>query len=190
MFCYLWTSIDENGYRYLAIYFTSSWRDWVDAWCVSDSGLFMRYWTYLYTSQWRHNGHDGVSNHQPHHCLLNSLFGCRAKKTSKLRVTGLCAGNSPGTGEFPTQMASNAENVCIWWRHHASGAFASLLHGDMVQSGYSERVALNVTQTHPFVVKYYRKGLTRRLVWSLFQDNASHHMRACHVRCVFVDTGT
>ena len=27
-------------------------------------------------------------------------------------------GNSPGTGEFPAQMASNAENVSIWWRHH------------------------------------------------------------------------
>ena len=24
------------------------------------------------------------------------------------------------TGEFPTQMASNAENVSIWWRHHVS----------------------------------------------------------------------
>ena len=71
--------------------------------------------------QWRHNGHDGVSNHQPHHCLLNRLFGCRSKKTSTLRVTGLCAGNSPGTGEFPAQMASNAENVSIWWRHHDSG---------------------------------------------------------------------
>ena len=61
--------------------------------------------------RWRHNGHDGVSNHQPHHCLLNRLFGCRSNKTSKPRVTGLCAGNSPGTGEFPAQMASNAENV-------------------------------------------------------------------------------
>ena len=40
------------------------------------------------------------------------------KKTSKLRVTGLCVGNLPGTGEFPAQMASNAENVSIWWRHH------------------------------------------------------------------------
>ena len=29
------------------------------------------------------------------------LFGCRSKNTSKLRVTGLCAGNSPGTGELP-----------------------------------------------------------------------------------------
>ena len=44
--------------------------------------------------------------------------GGRSKKTSKLRVTGLCAGNSPGTGEFPAQMASNAENVSIRWRHH------------------------------------------------------------------------
>ena len=35
-----------------------------------------------------------------------------------LCVTGLCVGNSPGTGEFPAQMASNAENVSIWWRHH------------------------------------------------------------------------
>ena len=48
--------------------------------------------------RWRHNGHDSVSNHQPHHCLLNRLFGCRSKKTSKLRVTGLCEGNSPRTG--------------------------------------------------------------------------------------------
>ena len=68
--------------------------------------------------QWRHNGHDGVSNHQPQDCLLNRLFGRRSKETSKPRVTGLCAGNSPVTGEFPAQRASNAENVSIWWRHH------------------------------------------------------------------------
>ena len=65
--------------------------------------------------QWRHNENDGVSNHQPHICLLNRLFGLRSKKTSKLRITGLYAGNSPGTGEFPAQMASNAENITIWW---------------------------------------------------------------------------
>ena len=68
--------------------------------------------------RWRHNGRDSVSNHQPHDCLLNRLFRRRSKKTSKLRITGLCAGNSPGTGEFPAQMASYAENVSIWWRHH------------------------------------------------------------------------
>ena len=68
--------------------------------------------------EWRHNGHVGVSNHQLHGCLLNRLFRGRSKKTWKLRVTGLCEGNSPVTGEFPAQRASNAENVSIWWRHH------------------------------------------------------------------------
>ena len=62
-----------------------------------------------------------VSNHQPHDCLLNRLFRRRSKETSKRRVTGLCARNSPGTGEFPAQRASNAENVSIWWRHHVNG---------------------------------------------------------------------
>ena len=50
-------------------------------------------------------------------CLHNCLFGRRSKKTSKLRVSGLCAGNSPVTGEFPAQKASNAEYVSMWWRH-------------------------------------------------------------------------
>ena len=51
-----------------------------------------------YSLRWRHNGRDRVSNHQPHHGLLYRLFRRRSKKTSKLRVTGLCVGNSPGTG--------------------------------------------------------------------------------------------
>ena len=53
------------------------------------------------TFWWRHNGHDGVSNHQPHYCLLNRLFGCRSKKTSKLRVTGFCAGIHRGPVNSP-----------------------------------------------------------------------------------------
>ena len=55
------------------------------------------------------------------------LFRRRSKKTSKLRVTGLCAGNSPVAGEFPAQMASNAENVSIWWRHHVHSCTSLLL---------------------------------------------------------------
>ena len=73
----------------------------------------------VYLLQWRHNALDGVSNHQPQHCLLSRLFGRKSEKTSKLRVTDLCAGNSSGTGELPAPMASNAEKVSIWWRHHA-----------------------------------------------------------------------
>ena len=73
------------------------------------------------TLQWRHNGRDSVNNHQPDDCLLISLFRRRSKKTSKLRVTGLCTGNSPEKGEFPAQVDSNAESVSIWWRHHDAG---------------------------------------------------------------------
>ena len=46
---------------------------------------------------------------EPPDCLVNRLLRRRSKKTSKLRVTGLCVGNSPVTGEFPAQMASNSE---------------------------------------------------------------------------------
>ena len=46
-------------------------------------------WWKIIALQRCHNGRD----HQPHDCLLNCLFRCRSKKTSKLPVTGLCAGN-------------------------------------------------------------------------------------------------
>ena len=50
--------------------------------------------------------------------VYSTVYLRRSKKTSKLRDTGLYVGNSPGTGEFPAQRVSNAENVSIWWRHH------------------------------------------------------------------------
>ena len=48
---------------------------------------------------------------QPQYCLFNRLLRLRSKKTSTICITGLCAGNSPVTGEFPTQKASNAEKL-------------------------------------------------------------------------------
>ena len=63
-------------------------------------------WDVLYwfiSLQWRHNERDGVSNHRRLHCLLNCWFRRRSKKTSMLRVTGLCAGNSPVTGDSHTK---------------------------------------------------------------------------------------
>ena len=53
------------------------------------------------TSRWRHNDHDSVSNHQPHGGLLNRYSDADQRKTSKLRVTGLCVGNSPGPVNSP-----------------------------------------------------------------------------------------
>ena len=54
-----------------------------------------------YSLLWRHNEHHSVSNHQPRGCILNRLFRRRSKKTSKLRVTGLCVRNSPGPVNSP-----------------------------------------------------------------------------------------
>ena len=76
----------------------------------------------------RHRAHYDVNVMFSYICEFNSnyrksthtkyLFRHRSKKTSKLCVSGLCAGNSPVSGEFPAQMASNAENISIWWRRH------------------------------------------------------------------------
>ena len=41
-----------------------------------------------------HYGDVIMGTTAPHHCLLNRLFGCRSTNTPKLRVAGLCAGNS------------------------------------------------------------------------------------------------
>ena len=65
---------------------------------------------YIHDVKWRKMGGGGggggghshcVSNHQLWYCLLNRLFRLRSKKTSKLRVTGLCAGNSPRPVNYP-----------------------------------------------------------------------------------------
>ena len=75
--------------------------------------------------KWRHNERDAVSNHQPNDCLLNRVLKAQIREPSKFRASGLWEGNSPVTGEFPTQRASNAENVSIWWRHHVWWLFES-----------------------------------------------------------------
>ena len=65
--------------------------------------------------KWRHNERNGVSNHQPRDCLLDGLFRQIKENIKASRQWPLWG---EFTGEFPTQRASNAENVSIWWCHH------------------------------------------------------------------------
>ena len=51
----------------------------------------------------------------------------RSKKTSKLRVTGLCEGNSPVAGEFPTQKASYAK--CF---HLMTSSWSPINHNSVI----------------------------------------------------------
>ena len=94
--------------------------------------------------RWRQNDHDGVSNHQPHGCLLNRLFGRRSKKTSKLRVTGLCAGNSPGPVNSPhkgpvTRKMFPFDDVIMYYSNIAGAS----LRGQWVKTSYPLIAILN-----------------------------------------------
>ena len=51
--------------------------------------------------QLRQNERDGVTDHQRLYCLLNCLLRRRSKETSKLRVIGLCDGESTGDRWIP-----------------------------------------------------------------------------------------
>ena len=50
--------------------------------------------------------------------VYSIVIQAQIKENIKAPRTGLYEGNSLGTGEFPAQMASYAENVYIWWRNH------------------------------------------------------------------------
>ena len=138
------------------------------------------------TLHWRHNGHDSVSNHQPQDCLINCLFRRRSKKISKLRVTGLCAGNSPKTGEFPTQMAGNAENVSIWWRHHecnlsmGSSTLFLTLFSDIRQNLYLFEYILSLSLWRLFVYIFNDLQIYWQIYKVLFQIHWRFIFHACN----------
>ena len=125
------------------------------------------YWIHVIPLQWRHNGRDGVSNHQPHDCLLNRLFRHRSKKTSKLHVTGLCEGNSPVTGEFPAPMTSNAEDFSIWWRHYV--VTSDSRHKGQVTRSFG-----------PYVLVHFEQTIGQTMVLVLIWDTSPP---TCHRIC-------
>ena len=83
--------------------FLTTWlKTFFTTWCTNLPSTFLAIWICPNTTlKWRHNERNGVSNRRHLDGLLNHLFGHRSKKTLKLRVTGLCEGNSPVTDEFP-----------------------------------------------------------------------------------------
>ena len=97
-----------------------------------------------------HTGRDGVSNHKTHKCLLNHLFRRRSKKTSKLRLTGLCVGNSPLT----------AENVSIRWRHHVCDCYRPF-HRDL----HNKRIGVLEKWTQHYCTTAYIKNDIFFMYW-------------------------
>ena len=97
--------------------FTGLWLTTISSYYSTNT---LRYMRHLVSSHYNDVIMSAIASQITSLTIVYSIVysGADKKKTSKLRVTGLCAGNSPATGEFPTQKASNAENVSIWWRHH------------------------------------------------------------------------
>ena len=135
--------------------------------------LLWCYWIFDHATslRWRHNGRDSVWNHQPHDCFLNRLFRRRSQKTSKVSVTGLCAGNSPGTGELPAQMASNAENISIWWCHHVAGSFWG---SDLPRIG--DKLRTDVLQLILLVNKNYGQDISLYYIISIIMTPKANLM--------------
>ena len=149
-----------------------------------------------FSLQWRHNGCDGVSDHQPYDCLLNPLFRRRWKKPSKLHVTGLCEGNSPVwrvTGEFPVQRASDAENVSIWRRYHIGTDLDLCVIFVLIRMYYNTaaRNPMVYTQTYIHIYSYIQNCL-RRTDFRVAMSNRCRpndlYYLAYGMKCVFIYT--
>ena len=121
------------------------WRYNCDQICVNvkrNLGINISCYPVDISLQWRHNELDGVSNHQPHRCLLNCLFKRRSNKTSKLRTTGL------------------------WWRHHVTWNKchrASWMVGD-IDSG-NDQVPFQYWATYPTLCGATRPQCVKTMDW-------------------------
>ena len=86
-------------------------------------------WEFVRKSLQRcHNEHDGVISILLRlDCLLNCLIRQGSKKTSKLCITDLCERNNPlVTAGFPSQRASDVENIFICWCLHVECVMMAL----------------------------------------------------------------
>ena len=120
------------------------------------------------TLQWRHNDDHGISNHQPHDCLLNRLFRRRLNKTSKLRVTGLCVGNSPWPVNSPHfQLELDFEGHKSFMKSCLCCIYGS--HDDVIKWKHFLRYWPFVRGIHQSPVNSPHKGQWRRaLMFSFF----------------------
>ena len=83
--------------------------------------------SFFVSLEWRHNEHDGVSNHQPHDCLLNRFFKAQINENMKVPRHWPLWVEFTVDRWFPAQRASNADNDPIWWRHHVPTVFKTFI---------------------------------------------------------------
>ena len=123
----------------------------------------------LCSVHWRHNGCDSVSNHQPHDCLLRQpLIQTQIKENIKAPCHRPLCGEFTGDRWIPAQMASNAENVSIWWRHHVCIA------RDFIMADFTLTVYCSVPMIPVLVKQTWRISINLSIICL---DNTLHPKR-------------
>ena len=97
-----------SGLPFMSVSSTGHWRRGATG--VSVHNVTDECRTSHSTLLWRHNGRDGVSNHQPHHCLLNRLFR-RIKSLAFVRGIRRWPVNSPHKGPVTRKMFSFGDAI-------------------------------------------------------------------------------
>ena len=115
---------------------------WINGWVSNreagdfrtKDGLYSQTSELIYTSlQWRHNGRDGVSNHQRLDCFLSRLFRRRSKKHQSSASLAFVRGihrwpvNSPHKGPVTRNMFP-FDDVIMWSDHSRDCTGQTVLH--------------------------------------------------------------
>ena len=118
------------------------------------------------------------SNHQPHNCLLVVYSGAHQRKHHGSTSLAF-AKNSPMTGEFPAQRASNAENVSFLIGYHRWTTVSQMcfVYSVTVLPNVKDRVEMVITLIHETcarVMKYVASTLVRKVITEIV--NNSHRL--------------
>ena len=116
--------------------------------------------------QWRHNGRDGVSNHQPHHCLLKRLLGADQRKQQSSALLTFVGGihrrpvNSRHKGPVTQKMFLFDDVIMVLW--------------NMISTACPES---------PYCVKHLKYDITCvfRVAWSMLSLPCMA-LRSCRLR--------
>ena len=131
---------------------------------------------YVMTLQWRHNEHDGISNHQPRDCLFNHSFRRRSKKTSKLHVTGLCVGEFTGERWIPlTKGQLRGKCFHLMTSSWIFGLFSTSASSQPLLANFDWTLGRkHISMKLPSKYKFY----TRKYIWKYFLQVGIHFVLA------------
>ena len=92
--------------------------------------------------------------------FTQTFIPAQMKENIKAPFQGLCAGTTHVTSEFPASMASDAENVSIWWRHDEMWR-----DGLVIPTLMQHNIVLHVTNNLKSVLPRAIYGIARKR-WS------------------------